>query len=73
MLDMRTEEGTQAALGGLYPASSLYMDCAWVGEQADGAEARQRPGQDPALDPHPTQAIAAKMPAEYAGSTRSST
>lgn len=27
---MRTEEGTQAALGGLYPASSLYMDCDYV-------------------------------------------
>src|SRR5512133_306354 len=30
MLDMRTEAGTRAALGGLYPAASLYMDCAWV-------------------------------------------
>src|SRR5689334_8982433 len=30
LLDMRTEEGTRRALGGLYPASSLYLDCAWV-------------------------------------------
>src|SRR5207244_1110189 len=30
LLDMRTVEGTRAALGGLYPASSLYLDCGWV-------------------------------------------
>jgi NitT/TauT family transport system substrate-binding protein len=30
MLDMRTESGTRDALGGLYPASSLYMDCSYV-------------------------------------------
>ncbi|MCW2756959.1 MAG: nitrate transporter substrate-binding protein, partial [Nocardioidaceae bacterium] len=32
MIDMRTEEGTKAALGGLYPAASMYMDCAYVKE-----------------------------------------
>src|SRR6478735_407061 len=30
MIDMRTEEGTKAALGGLYPAASLYMTCDYV-------------------------------------------
>ncbi|HEY3687547.1 MAG TPA: ABC transporter substrate-binding protein [Streptosporangiaceae bacterium] len=30
MLDMRTEKGTQAALGGAYPSSALYMDCDYV-------------------------------------------
>lgn len=30
LLDMRTESGTKKALGGLYPASSLYMDCDYV-------------------------------------------
>jgi len=30
MLDMRTEAGTKAALGGLYPSSSLYMGCEYV-------------------------------------------
>ena len=30
MVDMRTVEGTKAALGGTYPAASLYMETAWV-------------------------------------------
>jgi NitT/TauT family transport system substrate-binding protein len=30
LFDMRTEQGTRDALGGLYPASSIYMDCAYV-------------------------------------------
>src|SRR5204862_88517 len=30
LIDMRTEEGTKAALGGLYPAASMYMDCSYV-------------------------------------------
>ena len=70
LLDMRTEEGTQAALGGLYPASSLYMDCAWVDAHKETVQklanafvktlrldqARTTPDE-----------IAAKMPADYAG------
>ena len=30
LVDMRTEEGTRAALGGLYPASSLYVANSWA-------------------------------------------
>jgi NitT/TauT family transport system substrate-binding protein len=30
MVDMRTMEGTKAALGGTYPAASLYMSTDWV-------------------------------------------
>jgi NitT/TauT family transport system substrate-binding protein len=30
LLDMRTAEGSKAALGGTYPATSLYMPTAWV-------------------------------------------
>jgi len=30
LVDMRTIEGTKQALGGTYPAASLYMDAAWV-------------------------------------------
>ena len=30
LVDMRTIEGTKAALGGTYPAASLYMETAWV-------------------------------------------
>ena len=68
MLDMRTEEGTKAALGGLYPASSLYMDCAWVQAHPEVVQKlanalvktlRWIKGHSPAE-------IAAKMPPEYA-------
>jgi NitT/TauT family transport system substrate-binding protein len=30
LVDLRTVEGTKAALGGLYPAACLYMDSGWV-------------------------------------------
>ncbi|MBB4567999.1 ABC transporter substrate-binding protein [Rhizobium leucaenae] len=30
LVDLRTLKGTEAALGGTYPAASLYMDAAWV-------------------------------------------
>lgn len=30
LVDMRTVEGAKAALGGTYPASSLYMETSWV-------------------------------------------
>lgn len=30
LVDMRTIEGTKKALGGTYPAASLYMDSGWV-------------------------------------------
>ena len=30
LVDMRTMEGTKAALGGTYPAASLYMETSWV-------------------------------------------
>jgi NitT/TauT family transport system substrate-binding protein len=68
MLDMRTEAGTKAALGGLYPASSLYMDCAWVSAHPEAVQKlanafvktlRWIKASKPAD-------IAAKMPAEYA-------
>ncbi|HEX6499528.1 MAG TPA: ABC transporter substrate-binding protein [Micromonosporaceae bacterium] len=68
LLDMRTEEGAKAALGGLYPASSLYMDCAWV-------DAHKATVQKLAnafvktlawIKAHSPEEIAAKMPAEYA-------
>ena len=35
LYDMRTVEGTKAALGGLYPASSLYMGCEIVKRYPD--------------------------------------
>ncbi|MBB3657384.1 NitT/TauT family transport system substrate-binding protein [Rhizobium sp. BK650] len=35
LVDMRTTESTRAALGGTYPAASLYMETAWVDAHKD--------------------------------------
>ena len=68
LLDMRTEAGTRAALGGLYPASSLYMDCAWV--QAHPAQVQKLANALVKtlrwIKAHTPAEVAAKMPAEYA-------
>jgi NitT/TauT family transport system substrate-binding protein len=68
MLDMRTEEGTKAALGGLYPASSLYMDCAWVNAHKDAVQKLANAFVKTLrwISSHKADEIAAKMPAEYA-------
>jgi NitT/TauT family transport system substrate-binding protein len=69
MLDMRTEQGTRAALGGLYPGSSLYLDCAWV--NANKATAQKLANAFVRtlkfVNTHSAEEIAAKMPAEYNG------
>jgi NitT/TauT family transport system substrate-binding protein len=69
ILDMRTEEGTRSALGGLYPASSLYMDCAWVQNNKATVQkiATAMVHTLAFINAHSAQEIAAKMPAEYAG------
>lgn len=38
LVDMRTMENTRAALGGTYPAASLYMETSWVEEHKDEAQ-----------------------------------
>jgi NitT/TauT family transport system substrate-binding protein len=72
MLDMRTEDGAKAALGGLYPSSSLYMDCAWVA--AHKATVQKLAGAFVKtlhwIDGHSPEEIAAKMPAEYAAGNK---
>jgi NitT/TauT family transport system substrate-binding protein len=68
ILDLRTEAGTRAALGGLYPGSSLYMDCAWV-EQNKATVQKMAKALVKTLQfihAHSAEQIAAKMPAEYA-------
>jgi sulfonate transport system substrate-binding protein len=69
LLDMRTEEGTKAALGGLYPASSLYMDCAWA--QAHPAQVQKLANAFVRtlrwIKGHSADEVAAKMPADYNG------
>ncbi|MFC4590559.1 ABC transporter substrate-binding protein [Sphaerisporangium corydalis] len=69
IIDMRTEEGTRAALGGLYPASSLYMDCAWVQNNKQTVQklANAFVKTLKYINDHSAEDIAAKMPKEYAG------
>jgi NitT/TauT family transport system substrate-binding protein len=68
LLDMRNEAGTRAALGGLYPASSLYMDCAWVQAHPDAVQKLANAFVKTLrwIKAHKPDEIAAKMPAEFA-------
>src|SRR5262249_11123309 len=38
LIDMRTMDGTKAALGGTYPAASLYMQTDWVEAHKETAQ-----------------------------------
>ncbi|MDH2415435.1 ABC transporter substrate-binding protein [Nocardioides sp. CER19] len=69
LIDMRTEEGTQAALGGLYPAASLYMTCDYVEKNpktvqklADAFVKTMK-----WISTHDAAEVAAKMPKDYNG------
>ena len=37
-IDLRTPEGTRAALGGDYPASCLYMEAGWLAQNKETAQ-----------------------------------
>jgi NitT/TauT family transport system substrate-binding protein len=65
--DMRTEAGTMSALGGLYPASSLYMSCDYVSRNKATVQklARAFIKTLKFIDANNGAAIAAKMPADY--------
>ncbi len=67
LVDMRTTEGTKAALGGTYPASSLYVQRAWAESHKVQAKklahAFARTMQF--IHTHSAEEIAAKMPADY--------
>lgn len=70
LLDMRTVDGTKAALGGLYPASSLYMSCDYV---AGNPEVVQRLVNAfvktlKFITSSDAQVISDKMPNDYKGS-----
>ncbi|EDY45924.2 ABC transporter substrate-binding protein [Streptomyces sp. SPB074] len=68
LVDMRTPEGSEKALGGPYPSSSLYMNADWV----DGHEKTVQKLANAFvktlqwMDAHTPAEIAAKMPADYA-------
>lgn len=67
LYDLRTEEGSKAAFGGLYPAASLYMDCGWVAAHEDTVQKVATAFVKTLhwMSQHSAQEVAAKMPAEY--------
>jgi NitT/TauT family transport system substrate-binding protein len=69
LLDMRTEQGTKDALGGLYPASSLYMQCDWVAAHKPTVQklANALVKTLQWIHSHSPDQIAQQMPTEYAG------
>jgi NitT/TauT family transport system substrate-binding protein len=72
LLDMRTEGGTKAALGGLYPASSLYMSCDYVASHKEQVQklANAFVKTLQFINSSDAATIADKMPADYAGSEK---
>ena len=72
LVDMRTEEGSQEALGGAYPSSSLYMQCSYVQSHKDAVQKLANAFVKTLqwMSSHSAQEIADKMPADYAGSDK---
>lgn len=72
LVDMRTEQGSKQALGGAYPSSSLYMDCAYVKNHKDAVQKLANAFVKTLgwMSTHSPQEIADKMPADYAGSDK---
>lgn len=68
LVDMRTPEGSRAALGGLYPASSLYMNTGWVNDHKDTVQKLANAFVKTLkwMSTHSPEEIAAKMPEDYA-------
>jgi NitT/TauT family transport system substrate-binding protein len=69
LVDMRTEEGTRAALGGLYPAASMYMDCSYVEQNPETVQKLVNAFVHTMqwINTHTADEIAAKMPTDYNG------
>lgn len=68
LIDMRTPEGSKAALGGLYPSSSLYMQTSWVNSHKDTVQKLANAFVKTLkwMSTHSAAEIAAKMPSDYA-------
>ncbi|WP_280248056.1 ABC transporter substrate-binding protein [Nocardia abscessus] len=68
LVDMRTEAGTRAALGGLYPATSLYMNCATIDAHPDIVRKLAAAFVQTLqwIQTHTPEQIAEKMPPQYA-------
>ncbi|MET7698112.1 MULTISPECIES: ABC transporter substrate-binding protein [unclassified Streptomyces] len=67
LIDMRTPEGSQAALGGPYPSSSLYMQTDWVNGHKKTVQKLANAFVKTLkwMSTHSAYEIAAKMPADY--------
>jgi NitT/TauT family transport system substrate-binding protein len=67
LIDMRTMDGTKAALGGTYPAASLYMQTAWVEANKDTVQklANAFVKTLKFINTHSAEEIAAKMPKDF--------
>lgn len=67
LIDMRTMEGTKAALGGTYPAASLYMQTEWADAHKDTVQklANAFVKTLKFINTHSGAEIAAKMPKDY--------
>jgi NitT/TauT family transport system substrate-binding protein len=72
LIDMRTIEGTKAALGGTYPASSFYVQRAWAQSHKDDAQklARAFVRTLQFISTHSAAEIADKMPKDYYGTNK---
>lgn len=72
LVDMRTEEGTRAALGGLYPAPSLYVSNAWADSHKEQATklAHAFAKTMQYIHTHSAEEIADKMPRDFYGNDK---
>lgn len=72
LVDMRTIEGTRAALGGTYPASSFYVQRSWAATHP--AEVQKLANAFVKtldfISTHSAEQIADKMPKDYYGANR---
>ncbi|GAA5026136.1 ABC transporter substrate-binding protein [Streptomyces siamensis] len=67
LVDMRTPQGSQEALGGPYPSSSLYMQTDWVNSHKDTVQKLANAFVKTLkwMSTHSAADIADKMPADY--------
>lgn len=72
LVDMRSVEGTMKALGGLYPASSLYVQRSWIHGHRDEAArlARAFVKTMKFIKTHSAAEIAERMPKDYYGNNK---
>ncbi|MFI7502555.1 ABC transporter substrate-binding protein [Streptomyces sp. NPDC049687] len=67
LIDMRTPQGSEEALGGPYPSSSLYMQTDWVNSHKDTVQKLANAFVKTLkwMSTHSASEIADKMPADY--------